>query len=206
MSTTTDTNHHSTASTHRSDANATCPVCRQMRRSADRYRAEYVVTPADGGGWMQWSAALLRLLERTGNEPTRALIIEQPGRTQRYVQMLFGHGTAHVEASSNVYLEGSSRLSGVEERLLSLLGWTAPQSTVDRTDEMPANWMLPLAHGDWVNVVETITATIVGIFGFSEQLPVEMFVFLADRPCNSCSWGDSDDSDEIDETFGTLGF
>jgi hypothetical protein len=205
MSITTDTNLHSTASIHRSDANAPCPVCSQLRRAAEQFRAEYVVTPADGGGWMQWSAALLRLLERTGNEPTRALIIEQPSRTRRYVQMLVGHGTAHVEASSNVYLEGPSRLSGVEERLLSLLGWSAPHSTVDRADQMPSNWSLPLAHGDWVNVVETITATIVGIFGFSEQLPVEMTVFLADQPCRSCSWGDGDDA-EIDETYGTLGF
>lgn len=206
MSISTDTNHPSTDPTHRSDANTACPVCRQLRRGSERYRAEYVITPASAGGWIQWSAALLRLLERTGHEPTRALLIEQPTRTERYVQLLVGHGTAHVEASSNVYLSGSSRLSGVEERLLSLLGWTDPFSTTGHPDEQPTNWALPLAHGDWANVVETITATIVGILGFSEQLPVTMTLFLADHPCRTCSWGAADETAEIDESFGTLGF
>ena len=200
MSTTTDTSDATTI--------AACPTCRQLRKSVARYSTDYTVTPSVGGGWMQWSGALLRLLQRTGSEPTRALLIEQPSRTERYVQMLVGHDVAHVEASSNVYLEGPSRLSGVEERLLTLLGWTAPKADGDDPDDLPANWSLPIVRGDWANLVETITATIVGIFGFSEQLPVEMRLFLADHPCRACSWADveTDDADEVDETFGTLGF
>jgi hypothetical protein len=157
---------------------------------------------------MQWSAALLRLLERTSNEPTRALLIEQPDRTQRYLQMLVGHGIAHVEASSNVYLTGASRLSGVEERLLTLLGWAAPNPNSDSPDEVSTNWTLPLVYGDWTNLVETIAATLVGIFRFIEQLPVEITSFLADHPCRACSWPDEelDSQYDIDDSYGALGF
>lgn len=200
MSISTDTNPSTTTNA--------CPTCRQFRRTSDRYSATYTVTPANGGGWMQWSAALLRLLDRTHLEPTRALIIEQPGRTDRYVQMLVGHGIGHVEASSNEYLEGASRLSGVEERLLTLLGWVAPNPHSSAPNEVSTNWTLPLVHGDWTSLVETITATLVGIFRFSEQLPVEMRMFLADHPCRACSWPDEefDDQHDIDDTYGTLGF
>ena len=58
-----------------------------------------------------WSAALLRLLRRVGSEPTRVIIITQSLLTDRYVQVLIGHGIAHAEAGSNVYLTGESRLS-----------------------------------------------------------------------------------------------
>lgn len=200
MTTSTDTNESTTASA--------CPVCRQFRKASSLYRSGYTVIPSDGGGWMQWSAALLRLLERTSNEPTRALIIQQPDRTDRYVQMLVGHGIAHVEASSNTYLEGASRLSGVDERLLTLLGWVAPNPHSSNPADVSTNWTLPLIHGDWTNLVETVTATLVGIFRFSEQLPVELSMFLADRPCRSCSWPDEEAElqHEIDDSYGTLGF
>lgn len=200
MSTSTDTSHATTT--------AACPACRQLRKSAARYSTGYTVTPSVGGGWMQWSGALLRLLQRTGSEPTRALLIEQPSRTERYVQVLVGHGVAHAEASSNEYLEGASRLSGVEERLLTLLGWVAPNPRSSNPDEVSTNWTLPLVHGDWTNLVETITATLVGIFRLSEQLPVEMNLFLADHPCRACSWPNEefDDEHDINDSYGTLGF
>ena len=63
-----------------------------------------------GGGWRTWSEALLRLLERMGHQPTQSVIIHQRLLNNRYVQLQIGHGVAHAEASSNVYLTGDWRL------------------------------------------------------------------------------------------------
>lgn len=84
-----------------------------------------------------WSAALLRLLQRVGPEPTQVIIITQPLLNDRYVQLLVGHGIAHTEVGSNVYLMGDSRLSADQEELLALLGWQAPTSDVDVPGEVP---------------------------------------------------------------------
>lgn len=125
-----------------------CATCGQLRREGpDTHTFE--VVPADGGGWSMWSAALLRLLRRVGSEPTRVIIITQSLVTDRYVQVLIGHGIAHAEVGSNVYLTGESRLSADQEELLALLGWQAPISEVDVPGGMPANWTVPLVHGDW---------------------------------------------------------
>ena len=164
----------------------------------------YSVTPAHDGGWSQWSANLQELLRSFGDLATKVVVIEQPQRTGRYVQVLVGHGIAYAEASSNVYLTGASRLSGVEERLLDLVGWQPPVST-DPTGTKSCNWHLPLVYGDWTELGEVLTATLAGVFGLSEQLPVDVHTFGAAHPCRSCSWPD-EDTGEIDETYGTLGF
>lgn len=190
-----------TATNRSDDRDQSCPVCVQLRKQAPAAMHPSTI-PSRIGGWVQWSALLLQLLHDIGNEPTRVVIIEQPHRNDRYVQMLVGHGFARVEASSNQFLQGTSRLSGVDERLLTLLGWQAP-NTAARTPS--PNWTLPLVEADWQNLVETITATVVGIFGFSEQLPVQWSIFAADHPCHDCSWPEDVDND-IDDNFGTLGF
>jgi hypothetical protein len=162
-----------------------CPKCAQLRYEGPD-SAEFAVAPTRGGGWHQWAAALVRLLVRLGSGQTQALIIKQPDTADRYVQMLIGHGQAHPEASSNVYLEGESRLSAALEELLFLLGCWPPQSDVDVPDSMPATWTLALARGDWLDLVEILLATIVGVFRFDEHVPVMVRSFMADNPCRDC--------------------
>ncbi len=166
-----------------------CPECRHLwLEGADP--CEYTLTPADGGGWSAWSAALLRLVQRLAKQPTQAVIIAQDVLTDRYVQFQIGHGIAHVEASSNVYLTGHSRLSDDHEQLLGLAGWRPPRLETDDPDDMPANWSLPLVRADWSSMTEVICATIIGIFGFSEHLPITIRTFQCDAPCKACSWPD----------------
>jgi len=147
---------------------------------------EYLVAPAGGGGWAEWAAALRRLLRRIGHEPARAVIISQDPCTGRYVQMQIGHGMAYTEASSNAYLMDDSQLSDEEEELLAKIGWRAPADEVDVPDEYPANWTLPLVYGDWEKLIEVILATVVGVFGFDERVPVKVHTFQLDRACKDC--------------------
>jgi len=166
-----------------------CPVCRQLRPECSDEHV-FVVAPADGGGWEMWAASLLRLFQRIGSQPTQAVVITQDSATQRYAQVLIGHGLAHAEAASNVYLTGDSRLDADHEDLLGRLGWLPPEAEFDDPDEMPANWSLPLVHGDWAYLVEVMVATVVGVFGFDADAPVEVRCFTAAHPCRDCSWGD----------------
>ena len=178
-----------------------CPVCRQLLLEGPDTQT-FVVAPADGGGWHQWSAALLRLVRRIGSEPTRALIVSQQPLTQRYLQCLIGHGIAEVQASSNVYLRGSSRLSTGEEALLARLGWQPPDRDHDDPELMPANWWVPRIAGDWPALVELLSATAIVALGFDERFPVSVHTFGCDRPCRACSWPDAfphTDREEPDE-------
>lgn len=168
-----------------------CPVCRQLRLEGPPDRT-YVVEPASGGGWGTWSTALLRLLRRIGSDPTQALIIEQPAAGDRYVQALIGHGIAHAETSSNVYLDDESRLSDQQEDALRQLGWHAPDRDYDDPDEMPANWYLPLIHGDWPYLADMLATTAIGVLGFDEHGPVVLRTFAAQNPCRDCSWPDDE--------------
>ena len=161
-----------------------CPVCRQLRMERQEPHT-FVVTPADGGGWQLWSPALLRFFQRIGSQPTQAVTIDQPALSERYVQVMIGHGIAHAEASSNVYLSGDSHLTSEHENLLERLGWVAPEADHDDPDEWPANWHLPLIHDDWEFLAEMLVATIIGVFGFSGNLPVEVRSFAADEPCRA---------------------
>ena len=168
---------------------AECAVCTAIRARGGREQ-NFIVTPLDGGGWQAWNAALLRLFQRIGSEPTRALILSQPLLNDRYAQVLVGHGIAHPECSSNVYLIGASMLSDEQHELLDMLGWTAPASDVDDPGELPSNWTLPHVRGDWAYLVDMLMATAIGVFGFQENLPVELRSFHAENPCARCSWGD----------------
>jgi hypothetical protein len=168
-----------------------CATCRRLRTHGPREQ-RFVVAPADGGGWRLWSTALLRFLTRLGPGPTHAVVISQEIATERYVQLQIGHGIAHAETSSNVYLTGVSRLTADEEATLGLLGWLPPALDHDEPDEMPANWTLPLVHGEWVELVDVLASTVIGVLGFSERLPVGVHGFLVHHPCRDCSWPPDD--------------
>ena len=56
----------------------------------------YSIAPADDGGWEQWGAALLRLFGGIGHQPTQAVITNQEVFTERYIQVMIGHGIAHT--------------------------------------------------------------------------------------------------------------
>lgn len=162
-----------------------CPVCAQLRMEGSRV-IRYAVTPAAGGGWPGWGAALTRLLRKIGQNPTQVLIIEQRPHTARYVQLLVGHGQAHAEASSNVYLPDDYQLCAEEENLLVRIGWRPPERDFDDGEELPANWTLPLIRGDWQGLAELVLATVAGVFRFDEDLPVQVGTFQTDDPCVDC--------------------
>jgi hypothetical protein len=164
-----------------------CHECEHLRLEGPDPQ-ESVVRPVDGGGWQAWTEALLRLLHRIGGQPTQCIVISQDVVTQRSVQALIGHGTALVQASSNVYLTGSSRLQPAHEELLTLLGWQPPHASSDDPEELPANWSLPLIRGDWTTMTEIVASTLISVFGFTEYLPVAVRTFPAVSPCKACSW------------------
>lgn len=166
-----------------------CRVCRQLRRGRPPSRT-FALAPSDGGGWQAWADALLRFVRRIGHQPTSALIISQEPFTQRYVQGQIGHGIAELQASSNVYLTGPSRLGADHEELLGLLGWRPPLRQVDHPDLMPANWTWRRLDGDWPTLVQILTAAVVGVFGFAEHLPVTVHTFGCHQPCRPCSFPD----------------
>jgi hypothetical protein len=167
------------------DMEQDCSVCMQLRLEGAR-PVDFEVAPAAGGGWPRWGAALTRLFTRVGHNPTQALIVEQPSCTSRYVQLLIGHGQAHAEAASNVYLKDDSRLSAEQEELLARIGWRAPACDFDDREEMPANWTLPLVSGDWQGLAQMVLATIAGVFVFDERQGVKVVTFQADHPCIEC--------------------
>ncbi len=176
---------HSHTTPRSADHDQQCAACERFRRQSPA-PTEFAVVPSQGGGWHQWGASLLRLLQRHGHGPTQVIVIEQPDVTDRYVQLLIGHGVCHAEASSNVYLRDSSRLTRDHHTLLCYLGWLPPRSHRDDRDGLPVNWMLPLVRDDWQEVTELLLATIAGVFGFAEDRRVHVLSFMADHPCADC--------------------
>lgn len=167
------------------DVQGSCALCDKLRGERPA-RVVYARAPRLGGGWPEWAVAVEGMLRAIGHGPTNVVLITQDVLTQRYVQLLIGHGVAHAEASSNAYLRGSSRLAADQERLLGLLGWSAPTRRIDRPGDMPTNWALPPFEGAWDELVEVLLATIVGVFGFNENVPVIVTTFMADHPCPAC--------------------
>ena len=53
------------------------------------------------------------------------------------------------------------------------LGWLAPDHDYD-AQEMPANWYPPRIHRDWQYLTEMLLVTMVGVFGFDEEWPIEV--------------------------------
>ena len=89
-----------------------------------------------------------------------------------------------------MYLSDHSKLSEDDHPLLKELGWEAPTADIDDPDAYPANWSLPLVHGDWTYLVQMFLATLVGVFGFCENREIQIDTFGCDRPCRDCSWPD----------------
>lgn len=175
------------ARNERTTHDAACTECRHLRLEADDARA-FEVAPVDIGGWRMWSKALLRMVRRMGDQLTQAIVISQEPFTQRYLQAVVGHGIARVEASSNASLQGMHRLTDDHHQLLVLLGWRPPTDESLDPRDGPGSWSLPLVHRTWDDMVDVISATTIGVFGFSEHLPVSVITFGSVHPCRTCSW------------------
>lgn len=163
-----------------SAASCSCDAERPLTRSAT-----YTVTPAAGGGWPAWTAALTRLLVRFTFAPAHCIVVTQEPN-QRYVQLMVGHGHAHVEASSNTYLAGDFRLDSTEERALAALGFEPPAGDPDKTS--PDNWWFDADRADPEHIAGLLTATMIGVMGFDVGAPLTVETFGADSPCNACFW------------------
>lgn len=160
----------------------TCEVDRLRTRSD-----EFAIAPTRGGGWSAWAEAFTRLLDRLAGGPAHCIIITQEPN-QRYVQLMVGHGHAHVEASSNHYLIGDFRLDEREEHLLEAIGFESP-ATVDTHSGMPLNWWRDEEHVDAEAVAGLVLTTLTAVAGFDPHHPVSIAVFGADSPCEVCCWG-----------------
>jgi hypothetical protein len=151
-------------------------------------RQEFDVAPAPGGGWLVWSHALARLLARLSVQPAHCVVITQEPN-QRYVQLIIGHGHAHVQASSNTYLEGDFRLGPTEEAQLRLLGFNSPDELDD--DHLgPHNWWFDQASVDPFDLAELLGRMLMSITAFDSRWPIHIEVFGADSPCDACFWED----------------
>ncbi len=162
-----------------------CDDCVTMRRLARL--ATFSMAPTAGGGWALWTAALGRLVQRLGAGPSHCIVITQP-TTLRYVQLIVGHGNAHLEASSNHYLRGRARLTQSHARTLRRLGFR-PFRELPRSIDLPHNWWQDLPSVDSREVAAIAVATMVDVLGFVANRPVRLDHFGHDHPCPSCTWG-----------------
>lgn len=152
---------------------------------------EFAIAPARGGGWSAWAEAFTRLLDRLAGQPAHCVIVTQDPN-QRYVQLMVGHGHAHVEVSSNHYLMGDFRLDESEERLLEAIGFEPPAAVDDGVDgepAMPLNWWHDEEHLDAETVAGLVLTVLTALAGFDPHRPVAVTVFGADHPCGACFWG-----------------
>lgn len=152
-------------------------------RTQDR---TYTLAPASGGGWPAWTAAFTRLLIRLVVEPTHCVIVTQEPN-QRYVQLMIGHGHAHVEASGNTYLWGDFRLGPSEERLLDTLGFQHPDR-LDPRHSLPQNWWFDDERADPCRIADVLTAAMIGVMAFDVHWPITISIFGASAPCAWCFW------------------
>ena len=149
----------------------------------------YTLVPAAGGGWPAWTAAFTRLLIRLVAEPTHCILVMQEPN-QRYVQLMIGHGHAHVEAASNTYLLGDFRLGPSDERMLESLGFQHPDR-LDPEHSLPHNWWFDEDHADPRRIAVVLTAAMIDVMAFDARWPVTIEVFGAAAPCASCFWEES---------------
>ena len=162
----------------------------ECEAAATRTRSDsYSVAPASGGGWTAWTAALVRMLTLLRDEPTHCITIAQEPN-QRYVQLMIGHGHAHVEASSNTYLTGDFRLGPSEEALLRSFGFRHPDA-LDPRSSVPRNWWFEEDHADPLSIAETLTATMSSVMCFDDRWPIAINLFGADAACAACFWESS---------------
>ena len=172
----------------------TVPFPDQESCSCDAERSltnaqSFTVAPATGGGWPAWTAAFTRLLVQLAVEPAHCVVVTQEPNL-RYVQLMVGHGHAHVEASSNTYLMGDFQLSPTEERVLEQLGFQHPDQ-LDPASTLPENWWFDADDADPVRIAEVLTAAMIGVMAFDARWPLTIEIFGAESPCNACFWADS---------------
>lgn len=176
--------HDGVVANHLSASSATECRCDEL---ADRVGSQsYSIAPARGGGWAAWTTAFARLLTRLVLEPTHCLVVTQEPN-QRYVQMLLGHGHAHVEASGNRYLTGDHRLDATEERLLQSLGFR-PAGELPPESTGPYNWWFDVDVADPVAIADVLTVAIRSVMRFDQRYPITIEVFGAAAVCEFCFW------------------
>lgn len=158
-----------------------CDVDREQTRFE-----QFEIVPRLGGGWPAWAEAFARLIDRLAGLPAHCVIVSQEPN-QRYVQMMVGHGHAHTEVSSNVYLMGDFRLDHREEQALELLGFEPPD--LDADGSRPFNWWRDDEAADGETIAGRMLAVLTTTLGFDERAPVTVDVFGADHPCEACFWG-----------------
>jgi hypothetical protein len=160
------------------DEPATACSCADER--AATVDAAIEMFPAHGrDAWRGWTAELAALIGDLAGGPVHVLLLTQQG-TERHVEVVVGHGSVRVEASSNAHLRGD-RLSADDERRLAALGYHRPDRTTPR-------WWIEEAVGLPEQVAELVAHTLIAIFGFDAAAPLGVDRFGADRPCRSCSW------------------
>lgn len=196
----------------REDGNVSAAPCTCPTLPTDREVRRFDVAPLAGGGWDAWAVALQRLLVRLVDGLTHCVIVSQ-GCGGRYVQWMIGHRRAHLEVSSNHYLDVHHQLTIGDERHLRTLGFSDPRGAdrssgareleqpgddrpveVDEDDDArwPRNWLLDLDLGDdsaiarMAGLVEHLVEDI-ALFDPRRSVTVEQF--LAEHPCAHCSWG-----------------
>lgn len=202
------------------EISCTCPAQSDQREVGRIHRFD--VAPQAGGGWDAWGVALRRLLSRLVDGPTQCVIVSQ-GAPGRYVQWMIGHRRAHLEVSSNHYLAAPYRLSTTEERHLRTLGFDDPHRTdrpvvldaPDAPDEhddpetaadgadsrWPRNWLLDLdlTEPRQLSRLSTLVSHLVEeVALFDPRRTVTIEQFLADHPCEHCSWGSVRGTDTSD--------
>lgn len=146
------------------------------------------VDPLDGHGWFGWGFALGELFRRLLAGPTHVVIVDQPQRNGRYVQLLVGHGSARIEVAGNEYLEGDDVLDDDAHRFLRAIDFRPPPDGGDddadgaehhnwwRVDSEPTAWELAQL------VVDIARAGL----EFVDDVPIHLRFFGAESPCVRC--------------------
>lgn len=153
-----------------------------------RTRTErFMIAPSRGGGWSAWAEAFTRLIDRLASLPAHCVVVTQDPN-QRYVQLMVGHGRAHIEVSSNEYLLGDFRLDPGEEAFIETLGFERPDPVSNAG--WPLNWWRNERPADSEAIAGLVLVASTTVLGFDDRHEITIDVFGADHPCDACAWGD----------------
>jgi hypothetical protein len=163
-----------------------CPMCHEPRYRLARSCIDRA-SPESVGGWARWSEELSARLEPWARHPGCDVTVIQPQRSERFVHLALDAVTIEAHASANPVLSGPSRLDGRHERLLGQFGWTPPESSVGaHPSRTTTTWHRRSKASELHELVADVTATLVGVFGFSALLGVEIHLVPRAGRCIAC--------------------